>query len=201
MTANDNSDIIVLETDNNDQLSSCSLVLSAVNITHTISSLNGKSIILVSAEHEKEAIYQLDSYFAENKNWPPVKDFTEQNNSVIQPPTLLVIGALMLFYRVTGPWSQKSSWFQFGAGDATAILRDGEYYRLITALTLHADVTHLRGNCFLGGFLIHFFAVPQVPELDYSPYSYPPHWETILASSSMSTTTFLSAFPRQYLQP
>lgn len=157
MTADDNSDIIILETNNHDHLSSCSLVLSAVNIMHTISSINGMSIILVPPEYETEARRQLESYVTENVNWPPIKEFTEQNNSAIQPPTLLVIGALILFYGVTGPWSGQSEWFQNGAGDAAAILKDREYYRLITALTLHADITHLLGNCFLGGFLIHFF--------------------------------------------
>jgi rhomboid protease GluP len=165
MTDNDNSDIIILETNSQDHLSSCSLVLSAVNITHTISTLDGKSIILVSHEKETEARYQLESYLSENKNWPPEKEFTEQNNSAIQPPTLLLIGALILFYGVTGPWSEHSEWFQNGAGDATAILRDGQYYRLITALTLHADITHLLGNCFLGGFLIHFFCRTAGPGL------------------------------------
>lgn len=165
MTDNDNSDKIILETNSQEYLSSCSLVLSAVNITHTISTLNGKSIILVPPEKETEARYQLETYVTENKNWPPEREFTEQNNSTIQPPTLLVIGALILFYTVTGPSSEYSEWFQYGAGDATAILRDGEYYRLITALTLHADITHLLGNCFLGGFLIHFFCRTVGPGL------------------------------------
>ncbi len=157
MIPNHDNDRIILETASHNQLTSCSLVLSAVNISHTISNKDGKSIILVPEESEEEARFQIESYVAENKNWPPQKDFSEQNNSSIQPPTLLVIGALILFYSVTGPWSANSHWFQFGAGDATAILRDGEYHRLITALTLHANVVHLLGNCFLGGFLIHFF--------------------------------------------
>lgn len=165
MTVNDNSDIIVLETKNPDHLLSCSLVLSSVNISHSISNRDRESIILVSAEDEAEAIFQLQAYIAENKNWPPAKDFSEQNNSAIQPPTLLVIGALLLFYNVTGPWSTDSLWFQSGAGDASAILRDGEYYRLVTALTLHADIVHLLGNCFLGGFLIHFFCRTTGPGL------------------------------------
>jgi membrane associated rhomboid family serine protease len=41
-------------------------------------------------------------------------------------------------------------------GDSTAILVSHQWYRLVTALTLHADVVHLMGNCFLGGFLLHF---------------------------------------------
>ena len=43
------------------------------------------------------------------------------------------------------------------AGDSAAILNNFQLYRLVTALTLHADIVHLLGNCFLGGFLLHFF--------------------------------------------
>ena len=44
-----------------------------------------------------------------------------------------------------------------GAGNSQAILERFQWYRLITALTLHADIIHLLNNCILGGFLLHFF--------------------------------------------
>lgn len=157
ITDSDTLHTIVFETNSQEQLSNCSLVLSALHITHTISRNDANHIILVSEADGAAAKHHIDEYLKENRNWPPQKDFQEQSSSSIQPPTLLVVGSLMLFFYITGPWSEHSLWFSNGAGDATAILTHGEYYRLVTALTLHADITHLLGNCFLGGFLIHFF--------------------------------------------
>lgn len=158
MTETDPNQIVILQTPSQELLSSCSLVLSAMGISHTISTVEGKHQILVSEDDEQLAAHHLSRYQAENKNWPPPKnELKEQSSSNIQPPTLIVISALILFYSMTGPWNKHSEWFINGAGNADAILYEGEYYRLITALTLHADLTHLLGNCFLGGFLIHFF--------------------------------------------
>lgn len=148
----------VLATDTKQKLMSCSLVLSAVGISHQVTQTPEKAILQVSSENLHAAQFQIQAYAEENKNWPPKPD-----NSVdsfvpfLQPPTLLLIGALALFFSVTGPWSAQSLWFTQGAGNAQRILQNHEYYRLITALTLHADTVHLLGNCFFGGFLFHFF--------------------------------------------
>ncbi len=37
------------------------------------------------------------------------------------------------------------------------MLAGGQWYRLITSLTLHADFAHLAGNCLIGGILFYFF--------------------------------------------
>ncbi len=155
---NHSEETAVVETNQQEHLSACSLVLTAVHIPHTILTEGKTFIIYVSREDAENARYHLFSYQSENVNWPPPQpQFSEQNSSAIQPPTFIVIGALVLFYNVTGPWNLRSDWFSYGAGDSTAILQHGEYYRIITALTLHADLTHLLGDCFLGGFLLHFF--------------------------------------------
>ena len=148
----------LLETPNEQFVMACSLVLSSVGISHRVAGTTGRLLLQVNAEDLHAARYEIDAYQAENANWPP-----KPNNSLktyeplLQPPTLLLIGSLALFYTVTGPWSADSFWFSGGAGDAVKILQHHEYYRLVTALTLHADTSHLLGNCFFGGFLFHFF--------------------------------------------
>jgi rhomboid protease GluP len=71
--------------------------------------------------------------------------------------SLIVAGGLALLYSITGDWHQQSIWFAAGAGDSAAMLNEGQWYRLVTPLTLHADLSHLLSNCLLGGFLLHFF--------------------------------------------
>ncbi len=148
----------VFATDDEQEALSCSLTLSSVGISHTYTETPNNLILSVTADNAAEADDQLKAYLNENKNWPPKPATTAGDFSpLLQPPTLLLVGSLALLYTVTGPWSGHSPWFSNGAGDADAILNAAQYYRLLTALTLHADVVHLLGNCLFGGFLFHFF--------------------------------------------
>jgi membrane associated rhomboid family serine protease len=65
---------------------------------------------------------------------------------------------LALFFLHTGPWSSGSQWFERGAINSAAILGQGEWWRLVTALTLHADLVHLVGNSLIGGLIIHLLS-------------------------------------------
>ncbi len=156
--SNDMPDNYILITDQKEIAAIWNLVLSAVDIPHYIHYDDHSWQLLVAAGKELRAIHELESYFTENKDWPsapPARD----NDFVplLQPPTLLLIGAMILFYTVTGPWEKHSFWFEQGAGHGKHILQDREWWRLLTALTLHADTVHLLGNSLIGGWLLHFF--------------------------------------------
>lgn len=53
--------------------------------------------------------------------------------------------ALLGFFAVTGPRAGASDWFGAGAARSSRIL-GGEWWRAVTALTLHADAGHVLGN-------------------------------------------------------
>ncbi len=72
--------------------------------------------------------------------------------------------ALLAMYVWTGPDSAGSPWFERGSADAAAILR-GEYWRAVTALTLHGDAGHVAGNAVLGGLLLALLARSVGPGL------------------------------------
>ncbi len=147
----------VLTTSNEQEATLCSLVLSSTGISHHYHQSDQNLTLSVDTNDFSEANNQLKAYFHENKNWPPKPvSPTDGFTPTLQPPTLLLIGALVLLYTITGPWAEHSFWFSKGAGDAEAILGNNEYFRLVTALTLHADTVHLLGNCLFGGFLFHF---------------------------------------------
>jgi len=61
--------------------------------------------------------------------------------------------SLLALHVWTGPPAADSAWFARGSADAEAILR-GEWWRIVTALTLHADAGHAAGNALLGGLLL-----------------------------------------------
>jgi rhomboid protease GluP len=151
MTAKEPNPIIAIGSP--EYLALCSLVLSAVGISHAYSQRHDG--LTVSGEFADAARHHLEQYFEENRGWPerPVPYQPARFSS--NPPTLLIIGSLALFYWITGPWQDDVSWFARGAIDSSAILREREWWRLVTALTLHADQSHLIGNCIIGGFIVH----------------------------------------------
>ncbi|TKB23568.1 rhomboid family intramembrane serine protease [Desulfopila sp. IMCC35006] len=138
-------------------LNTYSLVLSAADITHRIQYLSAHNIeIYVAVRQQERALYEIAAYDRENRDWPPKP---EQDSFIptFRAMSTVVIGCLVFMYGLSGEWHLKSFWFQKGAGDSSAIINNLELYRLVTPLTLHADIVHLMGNCFLGGFLLHFF--------------------------------------------
>nr|WP_321464920.1 rhomboid family intramembrane serine protease [uncultured Desulfobulbus sp.] len=135
-------------------LESLALVLESVGIAYHLE-VNDRSL-WVNGEDAANALEQLQLYQEENVNWPPVAPAPDLHPE--EPPTALVVGGLVLFHLVTGNWSTNSAWFTQGAVDTDALVGRGEWWRLVTALTLHADAVHLVGNCLLGGVLIHLLS-------------------------------------------
>jgi rhomboid protease GluP len=66
---------------------------------------------------------------------------------------LMIAVALLAFFVVTGPRAGGSAWFAAGASDAERVLA-GEWWRTVTALTLHADGAHVISNVALGTLAI-----------------------------------------------
>jgi rhomboid protease GluP len=135
------------------------LVLRAANIPSTIEFEKRSWVIKVSPLHEQRALREIAAFMEENSDWPPHRPARKLPLPVLtkyQPPTILMMGALVIFFLVTGPWSDKSEWFVQGAISGRHILEKGQWYRLVTALTLHADVVHLVGNIIIGGVMVHY---------------------------------------------
>jgi len=161
----DQPDTPAIITGTREYLETCSLVLNSVGIHHSIDLQH--SMLTIPAPYIKAAEQHLTLYFKENKGWPERPEPADIPSSTEKPPTLLMIGGLAIFYLVTGPWQDNVSWFKSGAVDSRAILEQGEWWRLITALTLHADQVHLLGNCVIGGFLVHMLCKTIGPGLGW----------------------------------
>lgn len=61
----------------------------------------------------------------------------------------LLAAALLGFFAVTGERAAGSAWFVKGAA-RTSSIQAGEWWRAVTALTLHADAGHVLGNVLAG---------------------------------------------------
>lgn len=148
---------LILSTSEPQRLNNSSLVLSALAITHRITVVGPDHFkIHVAKSLAERASQELSAYEKENALSPPI-DIGNHFSPTFKAMSIIIAGCLTLLFSLTGSWHEQSSWFIAGAGDSTAILEQHQYFRLITALTLHADVVHLMGNCVIGTFLAHFF--------------------------------------------
>ena len=134
-----------------------SLILHAAEIDHHLRHGEAGWQLLVSEEDISRATEELRLFAEENHNWPPERVARSGRETIVEnsPPVLPVIGALVVFYAITGGWEGHSHWFASGALDRVSVIGDGQWWRLITALTLHADSAHLLGNVFFGGLLVY----------------------------------------------
>lgn len=113
--------------------------------------------LLVPSPALPAALRELRLFVQENRNWPP-----------LQPPprpmientlsTWSILLLLATFHNVTAlditvMGRHPVDWIGIGNAQAGAIL-DGEWWRLATALTLHADWLHLLSNIAIGGIFI-----------------------------------------------
>ncbi len=147
---------VIVARGGNEYITTNSLVLNAIGIEHHVDVTAGQ--LLVHEDNSARAIQELHTFAEENKNWPPLPNYTRSRPRTDNPPTLLMMGGLVVFYMFTGPWSATNQWFQNGAINSQAILQGHEWWRLITALTLHANQVHLVGNCVIGGFMVHLLS-------------------------------------------
>jgi membrane associated rhomboid family serine protease len=108
----------------------------------------GGWVLTVSPGDYDRAVQAIDLYEAENEDWPPeeVRD-TPRHEASLAMPLAFALLALFFFY-VTGPAARGSMWFLRGRADAALLL--SEPWRMITALTLHADPQHIVGNALSG---------------------------------------------------
>ena len=124
------------------------LVLDALGIPHLIADgpLN-VTLLLVPAGHAERARSQLRLYLAENRRRPAGPLLSPDSNA--WPGVAAYLLVLVVAFLVQGRVAFGVDWLQAGALDGAAV-RDGEWWRVITALTLHGDVGHLIANLFFG---------------------------------------------------
>lgn len=113
--------------------------------------------LLVPLNQLEEALKELRHYETENQNWPPPPPPpTELIDNRFS--TLCVLIALGVFHNITlqqinlfGHY--PVDWLGLGRLQVGKVMI-GEWWRIVTALTLHADALHLLSNLVIGGVFI-----------------------------------------------
>jgi len=139
------------------KLKSWLLVLQSRQIPCRSEKRHDKWEIVVPVTQYRNACHELQQYESENRNWPPPppKERRLHENTA---STLWILILLAIFHNITQHQfnlfgSQLINWMELGHAHAEKIL-NGEWWRLITALTLHSGPLHLAGNIALGGIFM-----------------------------------------------
>ncbi len=125
------------------------LVLHALEIDYEIHNIDGEYLLLVDVGDSDRASNELGEYNSE----PPLKPKRPpEPMPVISDGVAGVVVYVILLVAVG--WIQTQDvagldWFPRGKIDAGLIM-DGEWWRTVTALTLHLDVGHLSANLVFG---------------------------------------------------
>jgi membrane associated rhomboid family serine protease len=113
--------------------------------------------LLVPEQSLESACRELRLYEEANQGWPPAVPVARRliENTL---PTVSVLLLLAVFHNlnllgISLPERGVVNLHEFGAARADDIM-NGQWWQCVTALTLHADLTHLLGNLTIGGLFI-----------------------------------------------
>ena len=139
------------------QANEWALVLFSAGIPSRVVRVSHGFALQVHRGNVERAEVELRAYLAENAEAakaeaekPPLVEVT---GALPVNAALIVSLAMLGFYGVTGPSRPDVLWFSAGSAHAT-LIRAGELWRTVTALTLHSDFTHLIGNGLFGAFFL-----------------------------------------------
>jgi rhomboid protease GluP len=125
------------------------LVVLAMGLPFWLEPVDGQFRLLVEPAHAAVVREELECFDRENANWPPrPASPAEAPRAVAVGLPLLWAVVVLLVFRAQCEWPGALE--QSGAVDAGAVLHQGEWWRLASALFLHADVAHLVANVLFG---------------------------------------------------
>ncbi len=122
------------------------LVVLAAGASYWLFEENGEWVLYTTQDDLPRIILELAAYERDERDRSaPV----EEMHSGVSPLSLIFYAwGLAFFFAIT--CQEPTRWSELGASTTTQILNKGEWYRIVTALTLHGDLSHLVGNIAVG---------------------------------------------------
>lgn len=140
------------------QLNAWTLVLSSKGLSPLVEWSDGRFEMRVLHSEVSSASRELDAFDAEElfTQRARLADAALEERRATRHAgvgSVLVAVLLLGFFALTGPRAGGSAWFSAGASDASAVIH-GEWWRTVTALTLHADGAHVLSNVGIGTLVV-----------------------------------------------
>ena len=124
-------------------------VLCVAEIPYRLIRHDGCWTIYVSPDDALKARRLLAEHEAQHHDWPPAPPVAAEMNGRDMISALWAafwgVYAVAMFYLWLGPYRSSQPLLRAAAGRRQAV-RDGEWWRTVTALMIHADVGHLVSN-------------------------------------------------------
>lgn len=123
------------------------LVILSMNLPYWLYPHAGRFYLCVEASHAEAVSEQLEKFRAERRRWPSsslfLPDMAPTNPWAIGVYVVLLCAFFYGQQRVPGLSSE-------GMMNTLKLFNQGQWWRPVTALTLHADIGHLAGNLLSG---------------------------------------------------
>jgi membrane associated rhomboid family serine protease len=150
MAASSSPWVVVYETVDQRRSAEAKLVLSALQIEHELTRRDGRWQLSVPANQAAQAGTELAAYDSERSAPPvgpqPIGELSTGWSGVIAYGGLLLLVAILARQDALG-----LDWLGAGRLDAGRVVA-GEWWRAVTALMLHTDISHLASNIVFGSF-------------------------------------------------
>ncbi len=141
---------VVFESRNRQSCADRALVLTSLEIPHQVIDDGASCALIVPAAYSARANAEIQLYDSENP--PVVRQPTKRIEYQDAVPGLVAyVLVICLVAGMAGYSFFQSNWFTAGRVDGE-LIRQGEVWRLFTALTLHSGVKHLLSNLVFGVF-------------------------------------------------
>ena len=131
--------------------------LASDGIDYAVDDSGDRPVIWVPLHLEDRARAELEAYETANKDWPKHPQNHAHDSSALFNDmgicTFLVFeAALYRFFLFVENSLHRASWKEAGLWDIALVRESNQWWRCITALTLHADAAHVLSN-MLWGFI------------------------------------------------
>lgn len=135
------------------------LVLLARSIPCRLENEGSLHSLLVPKKYLVQAEDELLLFEEENRNWPPqeppTRPLAENTLSTISVLILLATFHNITILDIPYIWGRPVDWVASGSANA-AMIQAGQWWRIVTALTLHSGGVHLISNLSIGGIFVFF---------------------------------------------
>lgn len=140
---------VVFESRNRQKCNDRALVLTSLKIPHEILSDDLRHMLAVPVDVAEKAKYEIWQYDKENQPVlrPEPRPVPAFQNAV--PGVVVYLFIICLVAWLAGESAFNKDWLSAGRVDGE-LIRQGEWWRTLTALTLHSGFRHLAGNIVFG---------------------------------------------------